>query len=189
MLAADIRRCVPGGRLTLAPLLRAVARNWGLQALLAYRFGRALARAGRRWYWWPLLPLGWPLYYLLSRYVRCAYDIRLELSADIGAGLYIGHFGNIIVRNCRLGTYCSIAQSVHIEPALADGSGGPVIGAHVWIGAHARIRGPFEVGSGSTLSAGTVVVRDVPARSLCLGNPGRIVMRGYDNERLLNAAE
>src|ERR1700740_2620193 len=139
MWRADIRRCVPGDRLTVAAALRAVGRNWGLQALLAYRLGAALTRAGRRWDWWALLLPGWPLYYLLSRYVRCAYDIRLELSADIGTGLYIGHFGNIVVRNCRLGECCSIAQSVHIEPASEAGPG-PVIGQRAWIGAHARIR-------------------------------------------------
>jgi hypothetical protein len=30
-----------------------------------------------------LLPIGWPIYYLLSRRAWVAYDIRLELSADM----------------------------------------------------------------------------------------------------------
>jgi hypothetical protein len=33
--------------------------NYGLQALLAYRFGRRLQTAWRRYYLWPLLPLSW----------------------------------------------------------------------------------------------------------------------------------
>ena len=96
---------------------RLLASSYGLQALLAYRLGRWLLRAGHKYYLWPLLPFGWPLYYLLSRYVRLAFDIRLELSADIGPGFYIGHFGAIRVRRCRIGANCSIGRLTDITAA------------------------------------------------------------------------
>src|SRR5262252_5918758 len=104
---ADVRRCADKDRPSCG-FWRLLLRNYGLQALLAYRLGRWLLRAGRKWYLWPLLLAGWPLYYLLSRYVRAAFDIRLELSADIGPGFYIGHFGAIRVRCCRIGANCSM---------------------------------------------------------------------------------
>lgn len=154
----------------------------GLQALLGYRLGRALLLA-RDWRFWLLLPFGWLLYFLISRYVRIAFDIRLDLSADIGPGLYIGHFGNIRVANCTLGTHCSIAQSVHIRPA-ATGAG-PIVGDRVWIGAHAQIIGPHRIGTGSTISAGAVIQKDVPEHSLSLGNPARVILRNYDNRSIL----
>jgi serine O-acetyltransferase len=132
-----------------------------------------------------VLPIGWAVYYILSRYARLALDTHLELSADIGSGLYIGHFGNIRVRNCTIGASCSIAQSVHIIPDSSNVP--PVIGDSVWIGAHAKIVGPFRIGSGATVSAAAVVRRDMPANALCLGNPARVIIRDYDNRRILDA--
>ena len=166
---------------------RLFANSYGLQALLAYRLGRWLLRAGHRYYLWPLLPVCWPLYYLLSRFVWVAYDIRLELSADIGPGFYIGHFASIRVRRCRIGANCSISHLISIS-AAADGRG-PVIGDRVWIGAHAKIVGPYRIGSDATVGAGTVIQSDIPEGVLCLGNPGRPVRRNYDNRQILGLRE
>ena len=162
---------------------RLLVEEYGLRALLAYRLGRYLLRAKHEYYLWPLLPVGWPLYYLLSRYVRAVFDIRLELSADIGPGLYIGHFGAIRVRRCRIGANCSIGRLTDITPA-GDGPG-PVIGDRVWMGAHVHIVGSHQIGSGATVSAGAVVRGDVPDSALCLGNPARVVLCGYDNRNFL----
>jgi serine O-acetyltransferase len=179
---ADLRRCADIDRPRQASM-ELLAANSGLQALLAYRLGRWLRRAAGRYYLWPLLPFGWVLYYLLSRFVRAVFDIRLELSADIGPGFYIGHFGAICVRRCRIGAYCSIGRLTNIMPG-ASGPG-PVIGDRVWIGAHAQIVGAYHIGSGATIAAGTVVRRDVPEGVLYLGNPARVVVPNYDNRRIL----
>jgi serine O-acetyltransferase len=120
---------------------------------------------------------------LLSCCVRVAYDIRLELSADIGPGFYIGHFGAIRVRRCRIGANCSIGHLTIIS-AAANGRG-PVIGDRVWIGAHAQVVGPHRIGSDVTVGAATVVQGDVPDGVLCLGNPARLVKRNYDNRLML----
>jgi serine O-acetyltransferase len=179
-LQADIGRCADGNREN--PLWRLYAENYGLQALLAYRLGRwLLHHKGFRW--WPLLPPGWIFYYLLSRYVRLAFDIHLELSADIGPGLYIGHFGGLHVRHCRIGANCSIGCLTKIAAAAAGP--GPIVGDRVWLGASAQIVGPYRIGSDATVSAGAVVRGDIPDGALCMGNPARIVMRGYDNRGIL----
>jgi serine O-acetyltransferase len=162
--------------------------NYGLQALLGYRLGRALLRARCRVYLWPLLPLGWGLYYLLSRYAWVVLDIRLELSADIGPGFYIGHFGAIRVRQCRIGRNCSIGRLTDITPATA-GSPGPVIGDSVWIGAHVRIVGAYRIGSGTTIAAGAEVCSDLRDGALWIGNPARVMMCRYDNRRILGFRE
>jgi serine O-acetyltransferase len=179
---ADVRRCADKqpARNALGQLL---ADNYGLQALLAYRLGRWLLRSGRKWYLWPLWPAGWPLYYLFSRYVRIVFDIRLELSADIGPGFYIGHFGAIRVRRCRIGANCSIGRLTNITPA-ARGPG-PVVGDCVWIGAHVQLIGSYRIDRGATLAAGAVVRQDVPDAALYLGNPAHVVMRNYDNRSIL----
>jgi len=184
-LSADLRRCFSQGRsITLKSALKVVlGDNHGVKALLAYRLGRWLLSKRRNPGVWLLWPVAWPAYYLVSSYARFVFDIHLELSADIGPGLYIGHFGGIVLRNCRVGAHCSISQSTQIM-AGEDGVP-PVIGDRVWIGAQAKIIGPMHIGAGSTVSAGSVVRRDVPERTLYMGNPGRIVMRDYDNSSIL----
>jgi serine O-acetyltransferase len=179
---ADVRRCGDMDKAN-SPVRQLLAYSYGLQALFAYRFGRWLLRAGRRYYLWPVLPVCWPIYYVLSRCVWVAYDIRLELSADIGPGFYIGHFGGIRVRRCRIGANCSIGHLTTIS-AAADGPG-PVIGDRVWIGAHSQIVGEHRIGSGATVGAATVIKGDIADGVLCLGNPMRRVRRNYDNLRIL----
>jgi len=181
----DIRRHSRAQNLTLLKSLKIVRADYGVQALLAYRLGRSLLRTGRKPYLWPLLIPGWPLYFLISRYVRLAFDIRLSLSADIGPGLYIGHFGGISLQRCQLGKQCSISQSVRIGPR-GDSTGGPVLGNRVWVGAHSTIIGPYRVGNGSTVSAAATLQRDIPENTLCMGNPARVVMRDYDNTAILD---
>ena len=185
-LTEDFRR-IAGAEspLTISRCVRLFLRNYGIQALVAYRLGQSLVRASRAPYLWPLLPVGWPIYFILSRCVRFAFDIRLHLSADIGPGLYIGHFGNIVVRKCVVGARCSISQSTHLEPA-ADGEVGPSVGNRVWIGAHARVVGPFCIGDNATISAAAVVRRDIPAGALCLGDPARVVAIDYDNSKMIS---
>ena len=180
----DIHRCVGiKHELTVVNAVRTVLRDFGLQALAAYRLGRWLLGARGKSWAWPFLPIGWPIYFALSRYVRLAYDIHLRLSADIGPGLYIGHFGGVLLDRCRIGTHCSISQSTRIHPG--ESASGPILGDRVWIGAHAQIIGAYNIGSGSTISAGAIVTRDIPERTLCMGNPARVVLRGYDNTAIL----
>jgi len=159
-------------------------RNYGLQALLAYRLGRWITRRGLCSAWLPVALLLTLPCLLLTAYVRLAYDLHLDRTAEIGAGLYIGHFAGIHVRGCRLGQGCALQQEVRLEPA-PGAPGGPEIGDRVWIGAHARIIGPLRVGDGATIGAGAEVTRDVAAGCLALGGPARVTQWGYDNSSFL----
>jgi serine O-acetyltransferase len=179
---ADVGRCADQDRLRRS-FPRLFLHSYGLQALLGYRLGRWLQRASRRVFLWPLLPVGWGCYYLISRYARLVLDIKLELSADIGPGFYIGHFGAIRVRRCRIGANCSIHRLTDITPA-ARGPG-PEIGDRVWIGGHVRIVGAYRIGSGATIAAGAEVRTDLRDGALCIGNPARVMMCRYDNRRIL----
>lgn len=170
--------------LTRGRAIRLLWRNFGLHALLAYRLGKWLENAGSSPAAWLSRFLLRPLSYLLHLYVRVAYDIDLHMSAEIGEGLYIGHFGGIRLRHCRLGSHCAIQQQVVLEPE-PGGTCGPEIGCHVWIGSHTRIFGPIRVGDGATIGAGAVVLQDIPPRCLVLGNPARVIYRDYDNSDFL----
>jgi serine O-acetyltransferase len=156
----------------------------GLQALMIYRFGRWLGSVGKHRYGWAIAAPLYPAYWLLSVCVRKAYGIDLDQSADIAPGLCITHFGGIEVRSCRIGSRCNIHQQVKLGPGEAMDKG-PVIGEGVYIGAHAQICADVSVGDGATIGAGAVVTQDTPTHCLVLGNPGRIIQRGYDNRTLL----
>ena len=63
-----------------------------------------------------------------------------------------------------------------------------VIGHDVWIGQGARILPGARVGTGSIIGAGAVVGGVVPPYSVCVGNPGKVIRRRFDDrivERLL----
>jgi serine O-acetyltransferase len=165
-------------------IIRMLWDNPALKALITYRIGRWLQRARRFPVWWLVVVMVAPAYWLLTAYFRCAYDIYLEQSADIGSGLYIGHFGGIHLRNCRLGAHCAIQQEVWIGPA-PQSTEGPKIGDRVWIGAHARIEGKVSVGDRVTIAAAAKITRDVGDGCLMLGNPARVGQMNYDNSAFL----
>jgi serine O-acetyltransferase len=60
----------------------------------------------------------------------------------------------------------------------SSGSGVPTIGAHVDIGAGAKVLGPVQVGDGAKIGANAVVLDDVPPGATVVGIPGRNVTKG-----------
>ena len=158
--------------------------NHGLRAIVIYRFGRWLHYAPTHTLPLFIKLLLYPLYIIMSVWVRNAYGIDLDLSADIGPGFYINHFGGIEVRNCHIGSHCNIQQQVKLGSAKTTDKT-LVIGNNVYIGAHAHIYANVTVGDEVTIGAGALVTEDIPAQCLVLGNPGRIAKRNYDNSLLL----
>lgn len=180
---ADVNRHLDKETGSLRARLAAIRHNEGLQAVLVYRLGRALAARRRSVLAWPLLALLWPVYGLLYVLMRACYGIRLSLTADIAPGFYIGHFGGVEVFNCRFGPRCSIGAQTKI--GRLDEPAGPSIGSGVWIGAHAKIYGPKTIGNHATIAPGARVQRNIPDNALVVGDPGRIVFRGYQTERIV----
>lgn len=50
-----------------------------------------------------------------------------------------------------------------------------IIGSDVWIGDNAVVRRGVTIGCGAVVGMGAVVVKDVPAYAIVVGNPGRVV--------------
>ena len=110
------------------------------------------------------------------------YDIRINRKAKIGKGLYITHFGGIVISNCILGEHCTVNQRAQIEGADFTSYGELChIGDNVWIGPHAIIKKGIKIGDGATIAAGTVVFTDVEEKSVAIGNPSRILSKNFDN--------
>ena len=180
---ADLHRVVNENETSVRRKLAVIWSEMGLQAVLVYRFGQLLRSGTGQVLAWPLLPCGWALYGLAILVTRKLYGIRLSLTAQIGAGFCISHFGGIDLVNCRRGEHCSVGQLTRI--GRAEDAEGPRIGNGAWIGAHAQVSGPVRVGDGTTIAPGARVTRDVPDKALVAGNPARVILRGYDNSSLL----
>lgn len=107
--------------------------------------------------------------------------------AEIGGGLLLMHRHGVLIGPATIGKNTVLHHNVTIGQRVAHGDRGvPHIGDNVWIGPGVIITGDISIGDGSTISAGAIVSRDVPARCLVAGNPGRVIAQDYDNSALIN---
>lgn len=62
---------------------------------------------------------------------------------------------------------------------LPDISAPVIIGKHTWIGGNTTILPGVSIGEGVVVGAGSVVTKDIPAYSVAVGNPAKVIkMRG-----------
>jgi len=164
----DYRRYRAAG----APAVSAVLLSQGLWASSLYRISCAATRLPR----W-LRVLAAPVLALAQKLAEVVTGISIPPACEIGEGLYIGHFGPIIVdEKVRMGHNCNVGQSVTLaRSGTGDALGAPTIGNRVFIGAHSLIVGKVVVGDDAMICAGSVVTRSVPARAVVLGNPARVI--------------
>lgn len=147
----DLQRYVEDG----ATPLKAILTQQGLWALLEYR----AARAGRA-----VRPLR-PLFVAWQKVVEATTGISIGHGARIGPGLWITHFGGIIVHDdVVVGDGCHLCQGVTLGRGVGTGGyGAPVIGDGVYIGPNAVVLGKITVGDRAEIIANSVVTQDVPA--------------------------
>ena len=155
------------------PPLRTVFLSQGFWASCVYRVCRAMLYGAR-----PRFLRRWlrPLVAVLQKLAEIVTGISLPADCEIGEGLYIGHFGGIVLcPEVRLGHNCSIAQNVTLGSAGSRRDSAPTIGNRVFIGAHSVLVGDITVGDDAMICAGSMVNRPVPARAVVLGNPARVI--------------
>ncbi len=126
--------------------------------------------------------------------VRLSASVAMtELSIAPGATLTIGehtfiNYGTSISASesvtigprCNIGTYCMIMDNNfhRLEPERRTETppSAPVhIGENVWLGGRVIVLPGVKIGDHSVVAAGSVVTRDVPARSIVAGVPARLV--------------
>lgn len=103
----------------------------------------------------------------------------ISLSADckIGSGLYVGHFGPIILNGkTEIGNNCNLSQGVTIGVVQrGERQGVPKIQDRVYIGPNAIVIGGIDIGHDAAIGAGAVVTRSVPPLAVVAGNPAKII--------------
>ena len=147
----------------------------GFIAVCTYRFGR----------WVFALPkvIGFPLkvtHFILNKIVEITTGIMLPPSVDAGEGLYIGHFGGVIINGGSIiGKKCKISHGVTIgTKGAGKGLGVPIIGDNVYIGAGAKVLGNIRVYDNAIIGANAVVIKNVQKNSIVGGVPAKTI--GYN---------
>ena len=62
--------------------------------------------------------------------------------------------------------------------------GDTIVGNDVWIGQNVTIMPGVNIGDGAIIGANSVVAKDIPAYSIAVGNPCRVVKMRFDNEMI-----
>lgn len=159
--------------------IRLLLFHFGLHCIAVYRLGQ-LARRVRQNH--RLLGLGLGLIHMFFDWqMRFIHHIRID-AEDIGPGFYIQHVGTIYIAAERIGSNLSLTHNVTIGIGYQKGGMGvPNIGDNVWIGTGAIIYGKISVGDGVAIASGSILTRDIPARSLVAGHPARVIQAEHDN--------
>jgi serine O-acetyltransferase len=110
--------------------------------------------------------------------VQISTSIGLPCEVTLGRRVRIDHFGGIIVSgNAVIGDDVVIRNGVTIGLRRTGVRGAPVIGNRVDIGTGAKILGTITVGDDVAIGANAVVLKDIPANSIAVGVPAKILPR------------
>ena len=120
------------------------------------------------------------LYYTV-KLKRMSYKTHIQIPArtQIGEGFYIGHSGRVIIHpDAKLGKNINVGTGVTIGyENRGERKGAPTIEGNCWIGTNAVVVGNITVGEDVMIAPLTFVNFDVPAHSLVIGNPAKIIRK------------
>tara|TARA_B110001469_G_scaffold124802_1_gene139104 strand:+ start:1367 stop:2089 length:723 start_codon:yes stop_codon:yes gene_type:complete len=143
------------------------------------------------------------------------YDTTLLRNVEVGRYTTLWGPGILLdggLDGIKIGSFCSIGRGVlfyganhsldrvstyffeqnvfHSEATSCLVSKGPIIvGNDVWIGANSIILPGVQIGDGSVIAAGSVVVKDVPNYSIVGGNPAKVLKYRFSEERRAELSE
>lgn len=114
---------------------------------------------------------------LLSGLTRFFTGIEIHPGATIGMGVFIDHGSGVVIgETAVVGNNVIIYQGVTLGGTGKDkGKRHPTIEDNVMICSGAKVLGPFTVGAGSKIGAGSIVLGEVPPNATVVGVPGHIV--------------
>ncbi len=154
----------------------------GFRAMVVYRFGSWI-KTKPKVIKFSLMPV----YFILNQRLKSKWGIQIPISAKIGKGFYIGHFGGItIASDAKIGDNVNISQLVTIgEAGSGENYGAPTIGDHVYIGAGAKVIGKIKVGNNVKIGANAVIYKDIPDNAVVVSYPGYKIISYKGNRESL----
>ena len=104
-------------------------------------------------------------------------NIQIPARTEIGEGFYIGHSGRVIINpEAKIGKNVNIATGVTIGyENRGERKGAPTIEGNCWIGTNSVIVGKVKIEEDVLIAPLTFVNFDVPAHSIVIGNPAKII--------------
>jgi acetyltransferase-like isoleucine patch superfamily enzyme len=109
---------------------------------------------------------------------QIGWNVELSINREI-----------VIEEDARIASYCRLSDSdghprqadLRAQDAALDLNDiRPVrIGRYAWIGHSSHIMKGVTIGEGAVVAANSVVISNVPAYSLAMGNPAEIYFRGF----------
>ena len=138
----------------------------GFHALQTHRLAHWLHNRGRRDF----------ALYLQSR-SSSVFQTDINPAARIGKGIFLDHATGLVVgETAVIGDNVSILHGVTLGGTGKEGSERhPKIAHGVLIGAGAKILGNIQIGHCSRIAAGSVVLKEVPAKTTVAGVPAKVV--------------
>jgi len=127
---------------------------------------------------------------IMLNHYRFRYGFDISPTTLIGPGLFLGHFGGVVVSpDAVIGMNVNINQGATIgATSRGENRGAPVLEDRVWIGAGSFVVGKIRVQQDAMIVPGAYVNFDVDEKSIILGNPGQCVSKrgseGYVNNIL-----
>ncbi|MCB5162005.1 serine O-acetyltransferase [Marinomonas algarum] len=148
----------------------------GFHALQTYRVANWLWKNNRK-----------SLALYLQGQMSMVFSIDIHPAATIGSGIMLDHATGLVVgETCVIEDNVSILQSVTLGGTGKEhGDRHPKIRSGVLIGAGAKILGNIEIGEGSKVGAGSVVLEAVERHTTVAGVPAKVVGRNTEREPAL----
>lgn len=121
--------------------------------------------------------------------------VGIPLYCDYGKNTYFGkrffgNYGCTFLDVCKIefgddvfvGPHCSFITAIHpIDKDVRNTrleSGKPIkVGSNCWFGANVTILPGVTIGNGVVIGAGSVVTKDLPDDTICVGNPCKVLRK------------
>ncbi|MDX9690663.1 MAG: serine O-acetyltransferase [Proteobacteria bacterium] len=120
-------------------------------------------------------------FYLQNR-SSLLYGVDIHPAAQLGSGIMLDHATGLVI-----GETAVVEDNVSLYQSVTLGGTGnqrgdrhPKVRQGAIIGAGAKVLGNIEIGEGSKIAAGSVVLKDVPAHVTVAGVPAKIVKEKLD---------
>lgn len=181
LINSDLDRYGVKGRYGIATYIKYVwiAPAPGIAFSFAFRLCQYYRKRNKLLFYW---------FFWRLRRVKYNYGFDISYRTQIGPGLYIGHFGGIVIHgDAIIGENCNLSQGMTIGILNRGKNAGiPKIGDRVFIGPNAVILGGITIGSNALIGANSVVTDDVPENGVVAAPASQLISEKGSNEYIQN---
>lgn len=171
LIISDFRRCGIS-KISIAVLFRVfvIQPNPGLKFMTILRCTQYYRRRNRFLFYF---------FFAWHRSLKVKYGLDISYRTQIGHGLYIGHFGGVVIHgDVKIGNNCNLSQGITIGILIRGNNAGiPTIGDRVFIGPGAVVLGDITIGNDALIGANAIVTFDVPDNAVVAAPLASIISR------------